>query len=444
VRVAVVGAGVLGLTLAWRLAREGHTVEVFEAAPVAGGLACAQDFGEFVWDRYYHCILPHDRHTLALLGELGLADELRWTRTGTGYHVDGRTHDMSTTLDQARFPGLSLADKARLGAAVAYATRVADPWSLYDLTAEAWLTRLCGRRGYERFWQPLLRAKFGAYHDRVAAVFIWATLTRLAGARDGGENRESLGYVRGGYARIVGALVDGLAAKGARVHLAAPVTAVRAEGEGCVVATPAGESRFDKVLFTGPTRAARAVVSPELAPVVEAFEARNPTAASYLGVVCVTLVLERPLTPYYVLNIADPAIELTGLIEMTSLVAREETAGRTLVYLPQYMGSDDPRLAEPDEAAIAATVDRGLKRLFPRFDAGQIVKAVVSRARYVQPLPLVGMRPERDRVLPTWEGAFHVVNTALLQCATLNNNEVVALADALVVTNLPLLRRRSA
>jgi len=444
VRFAVVGAGVLGLTLAWRLAREGHAVEVFEAAPVAGGLACAQDFGEFVWDRFYHCILPHDRHTLALLGELGLADELRWTRTGTGYHVDGRTHDMSTTLDQARFPGLSLADKARLGAAVAYATRVADPWSLYDVTAEVWLTKLCGRNGYERFWRPLLRAKFGVYHDRVAAVFIWATLTRLAGARQGGENRESLGYVRGGYARIIRTLVDALAAKGARVHLAAPVTSIRPDGDGCLVETPAGESLFDKVLFTGPTRAARAVVSPELAPVVAAFEARNPTAASYLGVVCVTLVLERPLTPYYVLNIADPSVELTGLIEMTSLVSREETAGRTLVYLPQYMGSDDPRLDEPDEAAVTATVDRGLARLFPGFDKRQIVKAVVSRARYVQPLPLAGMRPERDRELPAWEGPFHVANTALLQCATLNNNEVIALADALVVTNLPLLRRRSA
>jgi len=444
VRFAVVGAGVLGLTLAWRLAREGHEVEVFEAAPVAGGLACAQDFGEFVWDRFYHCILPHDRHTIALLGELGLAGELRWTRTGTGYHVDGRTHDMSTTLDQARFPGLSLADKARLGAAVAYATRVADPWSLYDVTAEQWLTRLCGRNGYERFWRPLLRAKFGVYHDRVAAVFIWATLTRLAGARGGGENRESLGYVRGGYARIIRALVDALAARGALVHLAAPVTAIRPDGDGCLVATPAGQAHFDKVLFTGPTRAARAVVSPELAPVVAAFEARNPTAASYLGVVCVTLVLERPLTPYYVLNIADPSIELTGLIEMTSLVSREETAGRTLVYLPQYMGSDDPRLDAPDEEAVAATVDRGLARLFPGFDARQIVKAVVSRARYVQPLPLAGMRPERDRALPVWEGPFHIANTALLQCATLNNNEVVALADALVVTNLPLLRRRSA
>ena len=35
--LAVVGAGIAGLTSAAILAREGHDVQVFEAAPVAGG-----------------------------------------------------------------------------------------------------------------------------------------------------------------------------------------------------------------------------------------------------------------------------------------------------------------------------------------------------------------------------------------------------------------------
>ncbi len=447
-RFAVVGAGMLGLTLAWRLTREGHHVEVIEAAPTVGGLVCPQDFGEFVWDRYYHCILPHDARLLALLGDLGLEGELRWTRTGTGYYADGRMFDMSGMADYLRFPLLSVTDKARLGAAVAYATRVADPWSLYDVTAEEWLTKLCGRRGYERFWRPLLRAKFGAYHDRVAAVFIWATLTRLAGARGGAEHRESLGYVRGGYAKILSTMREKLEARGASVRTSAPVTAVRPLDDGrCEVVWKAadGEARgvYDKVLFTGPSSSARAVAAPALRSVVDAFDAKNPTARAYLGVVCVTLALKNPLTSYYVLNVGDESIELTGVIEMTSLVSRDETAGRALVYLPRYMDSADARFEAPDEWHRESVVDRGLKRLFARFDERDIVTSVVSRARYVQPLPLAGMRPERDRVLPSWQGSFHVVNTALLQCATLNNNEVVALADALIARNLPLLRRGS-
>ncbi len=444
-RFAIVGAGVLGLTLAYRIAREGHDVEVFEAAPQIGGLVCAQDYGEFTWDRFYHCILPHDGHLINLLRDLGIDGELRWTRTGTGYFSEGRTHDMNGMADYLRFPLLSVVDKMRLGACVAYATRVVDPWSLYDISAEAWLTRLCGRRGYERFWRPLLRAKFGAWHDRVAAVFIWATLARLAGARSGTAHRESLGYVRGGYPFVVATMQAQLESLGVRIRVGAPVTSMRALNGGSEIvwrdASGEGRGAFDKVLFTGPTRAARLSVATEFTDAVDRYEAAHPTARSYLGVVCLTLVLKKPLTPYYVLNIADASVELTGVIEMTSIVSRDETAGRSLVYLPRYMDCDDPRFDDSDTELRASMIDRGVKRLFPSFDATDIVNSVVSRARYVQPLPVVGMRPDRTRELSSWEGPFSIVNTALLQCATLNNNEVVGLADALVLRNLDVLRR---
>src|SRR4051812_35374972 len=84
-KVAVVGAGMLGLTLAHRLGKLGHEVQILEAGNGLGGLACAQDYGEFTWDRYYHCILPQDGKLIGLLKELGLEDDLRWRATGTGY-----------------------------------------------------------------------------------------------------------------------------------------------------------------------------------------------------------------------------------------------------------------------------------------------------------------------------------------------------------------------
>ena len=139
---------------------------------------------------------------------------------------------MSGNADFVRFPLLGVVDKARLAATVVYASRFADPWALYRITAEEWLTRWCGRRGYEVFWQPLLRAKFGPYHDRVAAVFIWATLTRLFGARSSGTNEETMGYVRGGYRTILGALRTALEQRGVVIRLGARVLAARPAPRG--------------------------------------------------------------------------------------------------------------------------------------------------------------------------------------------------------------------
>src|SRR5207244_2317287 len=87
----------------------------------------------------------------------------------------------------------------------------------------------------DRFWRPLLQAKFGPFHDKVAAVFIYATLKRLFGARSAAAGKESLGYVHGGYARILGRLSERLAAAGAAVRTSAPVLAIEPTPAGARV-----------------------------------------------------------------------------------------------------------------------------------------------------------------------------------------------------------------
>jgi protoporphyrinogen oxidase len=443
--VAVIGGGILGLALAHRLAKLGQKVELFEAAPELGGLAAPQAYGPFTWDRYYHCILPQDTQLLGLLREIGLGDEFRWQRTGTGYYAGGRFYSMSGNADFLRFPLLSFSDKFRLGATVLHATKTARPLELYGISAQDWLIRWCGRRGYETFWQPLLKAKFGPYHDQVAAVFIWATLTRLQGARQGSQAREQLGYVSGGYARILSTFRRALEEKGAVLRTGAPATSIERDGAGARLSwggKDPGSATFEHVIFTGPTRMARRVTHPSLIGVVEEAERRYPTAGAYLGVACLNLVLKRPLTPYYVLNIADSSVELTGLIEMTNLIdPPTQTKGHSLIYLPRYLDSADPAFEGPPDPIVESLYQRGVQRLFPSLSNADVVDRQLHRARFVQPLPLVRHAVEGAE-LPGLTPPLTLLNTSMLQCATLNNNEVVGLVDRFTNKNLARLAAR--
>lgn len=444
-RIGVVGAGILGLSLAHKLAKLGHSVTVLEAAPEIGGLTAAHDYGPFVWDRFYHCILPTDSELIGLVDELGLGGDLRWSDTGTGYYANNRFFDMNGNADFLRFPLLGIADKARMGATVLWATRFADPWELYRVTAAEWITRWCGRAGYEGFWRPLLRAKFGPFHDQVAAVFIWATLTRLMGARANVRSQEKMGYCIGGYAKILGRLREVIEQRGGAIHTSCPVTEIRRadDGAGVVVQWDAGAAaatkseRFDQLFFTGPTRLAERVVQGDLRVNVDEVARSFPTGSTFLGVACLVLVLKKPLTRYYVLNIADERVALTGLIEMTNLVDRSQTQGLSLVYLPQYMAADDPRFDQPEEELAATMLERGIHELFPAFDDRDIVYGRIHKARWVQPLPLVRASGGPDpRLFPRIARPLTVLNTSMLTCATLNNNEVVGLVNRFVRESL--------
>jgi hypothetical protein len=97
------------------------------------------------------------------------------------------------------------------------------------------------------------------------------------------------------------------------------------------------------------------------------------------------------------------------------------------------MDSESPDFNQSDAALRDGMIERGVKRLYPDFDLSRAKYAGVHRARYVQPLPLV-RAGEVDTAPPPLEISrpFQIVNTSMLRCATLNNNEVVALVDRLL------------
>ena len=80
--VAIIGAGVAGLTAAYELTKLGHQVVIFEASDRPGGLASG--FKDETWDwaleRFYHHWFASDAAVIGLIEELGAGDRLffRW------------------------------------------------------------------------------------------------------------------------------------------------------------------------------------------------------------------------------------------------------------------------------------------------------------------------------------------------------------------------------
>jgi hypothetical protein len=102
-----------------------------------------------------------------------------------------------------------------------------------------------------------------------------------------------------------------------------------------------------------------------ITPSLSAEYVRKLNAVTYLGIVCVVLVLKRRLSPFYVTNLANEDFPFTGIIEMTNLISGEETEGRHLVYLPKYTSPGDPLFdASDDEVwAIVPEMETGVPGL---------------------------------------------------------------------------------
>ncbi len=420
-RVAVVGGGMLGMTLALRLAREGRSVTIFERSPSVGGLAAPWEIGGATWDRYYHVILRSDVRLLALLDELDLTSALRWKSVGSAFFIDGRIHPFSTLADFVAFPAVGPIDKVRLGLGILKATRERDLEQLDAVTAEEWLRKVFGAKLYERLWQPLLRAKLGDAYAQASASFIHATIARLFGARKNSRQREEFGYVEGGYATIVDRLTERLAEAGVRFKTGVDVNAVRRSGAALAVAYDSVSETYDRVVVTVPTPIA-ARICDALAP----DELLRLRSIRYHGIVCASLLLDRPLGNAYITNIADSRIPFTGAIEMTALVDRDALGGGSLVYLPRYVDARSPFYLMND-ASVQESFVLGLQRMHRTFDPSQIRALRISRAPYVFALPEVG---SARRILPmqTSVPGLFLANSSQIVSGTLNVNETIGIA----------------
>ncbi len=434
-RWAIIGGGILGMTLAHRLAGQGERVTLFESAEYLGGLASTWKLGDVTWDRHYHVTMLSDTAIRSLLAEMDLEKEIAWVETKTGFYTDGKLYSMSNSLEFLRFPPLGLPGKLRLGATIFYASKVRDWQRLEKIAVGDWLRRWSGRSTYEKIWLPLLRAKLGENYTRASAAFIWATIARMYAARRTGLKKEMFGYVSGGYARVLERFAQMLRDEGVSIKLRHRAKRVETKDGATldVEFEDGAREEFDQVVLTIPANiAARMCIG------LDEEEKNRLNGVEYQGIICASLLLKRPLANFYVTNITDPGIPFTAVIEMSALVDRKHFGGNTLVYLPKYLSSNDPSFALSDDE-IKEKFLTSLASMYPHFQRSDLLSFRVSRVRQVFPIPTLNYS-QRLPAMQTSVAGMHIVNSAHIVNGTLNVNETVQLAERAATQLLSLSR----
>ena len=413
------------MELGRQLAGSGDQVTVFEAAAEPGGLAMTWPIAGTRWDKHYHVILPTDDRLVKLIEDIGLGDSLVWNKSSTGLFAGDTLYSVSSTAEFLRLPSLRLVDKFRLGVTMLYASRVNNWHRLEKISAEKWLSRWSGKKTYREFWRPLLRSKLGDNADKASAAFIWAIMKRLYKARTSGAKVEKLGFAATGYGPVLDAMADAITEAGVELVTEARVASVTTNSGGGTTVTLADGTRrnFDKVAVT--------TTAPVIADIVDELtpeERSKLEGIIYQGIVCVSLVLDRPLGGFYVTNITDDGFPFTGVIEMTALVDPATFGGRNLVYLPRYTTADDESWNWSDEEIVRRFTE-SLRRMYPDLSDSNVLEAKVSRVKNVLAVSVIN---HSESIPSVWTSVPNVaiVSSAQILHGTLNVDETLGVIDA--------------
>ena len=193
-----------------------------------------------------------------------------------------------------------------------------------------------------------------------------------------------------------------------------------ADGAGFLAAIPHAFN-FDRVAVTLP-----GPVASRLCPDLAEWETKAWNEIEYQGIVCVSLLLKRPLKGYYVTNITDP-VPITAVIEMTTIVDKQELGGHDLVYLPKYVHRDDPIFERTDqdiEEEFLSTIEN----MYPEFSRDDVVAFRISRVRNVMALPTLRYSEKLPPMQTSIPGVFAVTSSHIVK-GNLNVNETIDLAE---------------
>ena len=380
--IAIIGAGVAGLSAAWELTSAGHNVTIYETGQEVGGLAAG--FRDEGWDwaleKFYHHWFTTDSEVKKLTQEMDTWDKVTFPRPKTSYWIDGKLV-RSEMSPSALFLPLSLISTFRMVATGAFLKLLPKGQFLEKYTAHAWLSRMMGEEAYGKFFRPLLIGKFGDKYQSVNMAWMWARIkTRSL----------NLGTYEGGFQAFLEDLAKAVTAKGAVIHLNTPVERIAVTDDQPVLTVNEKDCQFDRVIST---------TSPRLMLKLTdglsdtAYGAKVAALESMGAVVCIYALKQSLLTDgTYWLNLPadspdkrNSRFPFLALVEHTNWLPKRHYNGDVLIYAGDYV-SPEHEYFQLSEDELAQRFMSVFQTINPDFKPEWVRKTWVFRAPYAQPL----------------------------------------------------------
>ncbi|HUV42888.1 MAG TPA: FAD-dependent oxidoreductase, partial [Patescibacteria group bacterium] len=351
-KIAIIGAGIIGLTAGYQLSRKGHQITIFEKEKFSGGLAAGFKKKNWGWhlDFFYHHLFTSDDHAKNLIKELELEKKLFYLRPKTSIFKNKRIYQFDSPFSALRFPPINLPNRLRTGLITLF-LKINPRWqNLEKNKASSWLKKYYGREVYKTLWQPLLKSKFGHQIEKVSMAWFWARIKKRS-AR--------LGYLEGGFQTLIDKLEEEIKNKGGKIYLNQEIKSLNEI------------KSFDKIIISAPTN--------KFFP--------KTKLPKMLGAISLILELKKKFLEEntYWLNINEEGFPFVAVVEQTNFIDKKNYGNNHLVYVGGYYPQNHPYFKMTKEQVLKEFLPY-LKKINPNFDQSSVISFQLSANLFAQPV----------------------------------------------------------
>lgn len=394
-KIAIIGGGFTGLSAAYDLLENGHSVTVFERESVLGGLAHGFKGKKWDWplEFAYHHFFTNDKDLIRLMRQLGMEKDLLIKRPLTSTLIPAKDKILIRQLDSPlsllMFDQLPFLDRIRTGLMLG-TMKLWPFWQpLENYTAVQFFKMTGGEKSWSRIWEPLLYGKFGDFAPDIAASWLWARIKKRT---------TNLGYIGGGFQNLINTLAASIKNKGGRIFTDSEVKVINPDDNGIIKVKyaprqPMAQShelnetstKFDRLLMTAPSPIAVKLLPQLNRPTKKS--GKNFLTIPHLHAQLLVLETEKPvLDNIYWLNINDRSFPFLAFVQHTNLIDRKYYNGHHISYIGNYL-PEGHRFLKSDKDTLLKKFGPYLTKINPRFDLRtHLVDSYLFIGRYAQPV----------------------------------------------------------
>ena len=255
-----------------------------------------------------------------------------------------------------------------------------------SITASKWIRKYAGLQAHDLVIGPLLKGKFGKYANEISMAWLWNKFALRTTSRDKTGYKELLGYPTGSFGQIFTKMSEQIQLSGGEVRLSTPVQEIKvSDGRASGLRIKNKDDsdcllEFDAIIATVPS-----YLMSRLVPNLDKHYSTFLTKVDYLAAVLLILVLDRPLTSFYWINVADRSMPFLGIVEHTNFISPEQYEGNHIVYITNYLDIDSDLYAM-DQESLLETYKPFLHKFNPDFDLSWVRSVYHHKINAAQPI----------------------------------------------------------
>lgn len=374
-KIGIIGAGFTGLSAAYYLQKEGHSVTIFERDKRPGGLAIGYQEEGWNWtlEEHYHHWFTNDESVLGLAEEIN--HEILVKRPKTSSFVDGGIYQLDSPLSLLQFPKLTLIERIRTGISIAL-LRYNPFWKfLENFTAEPYLKATMGATAYRKIWEPLMVNKLGKFSHIVSLAWFWARVYKRT---------SDLAYPKGGFLEFARHVEKVIEKGGGKFFYETEVTRITSDKKTLINyknVSKNTQQEFDKVIVTIPT-----FIFIKIAPQLPQHFIDKYSTLIGIGAMNLVVRLKKQFFTdnTYWLNMCDTKSPILALVEHTNFMDKKNYNNEHIIYIGNYMETSDKRFSLGKDELLKL-YNPWLKKINPLYEK-EIIDYEIFKAPFAQPI----------------------------------------------------------